>query len=212
METHRRRLRNIAEAERSEWRRTVVENPEFVAGIQQLRQSLGLPVAGYVAFLRWLDSAGPEIREQLNKSIEELMEKHQVRKEWAEAIWNRVIGGDDFPLGGPRFRSGLPSTRMWHDGDRFIHEIVIGEYVDLENPLVQDYIQQLRDVIRSTPPDPQPSKNNPRKRDWTPVWQWWKQHPDVTVNELARMLNYSREYVSRKLSEVEAEGSSHKSE
>jgi hypothetical protein len=195
----------------SEWQRTVVENPEFVAAIQQLRQSLGLPVSGFVAFVRWLDNTDPEVRQQLRKAIEELIQKHNVRKEWAEAIWNRVIGGDDFPLG-PRLSTGLPWVRGWHDGERFRDELVIDEDVDLENPIVQDYIKQLRDAIRSTPPMPQPSKDNPRKLDWIPVWEWSKRHPDVEVNELARMLGYRREYLSRKLSEVEAERSSHKSE
>jgi hypothetical protein len=211
MEAHWRRLLNIAEAERSEWQRTVVENQEFAAGIQQLRQSLGLPVANHMAFIRWLENTDGEIQEQLHKAIEELMDKHHARKEWFGAIWNRVIGGDKFFMG-PSFSLGFPKGKSWYEDGRVIYQPVIDETVDRKNPIVQNYIDLMLDGTRSTPPKPQPSKNNPRKLDWIPVWEWWKRHPDVEVNELARMLGYARSYLSRKLNEVEAERSSNKSE
>jgi hypothetical protein len=145
------------------------------------------------------------------KAIEELMQKHLVHKKWFGAVWNRVIGGDDFFIG-PSFSLGFPSGRWWREGDQVIHQLVFDEYVDWKNPIVQDYIEQMRGGTLSTPPRPQRSKDNPRKLDWIPVWEWWKRHPDVEVNELARMLGYARSYLSRKLNEVEAEKSSNKSE
>ena len=176
-----------------------------------MRLSLDLPVVGFKAFIAWLENTEVEIQERLREAIHDLMEQHHVRENWFDAIWNRVIGGDDFPIG-PSFHSGFPSGRWWREGDSIKHQLVLDENVDLGNPIVQDYIKQMLDHSRSTPPQPQPSKDNPRKLDWTLVWEWWKRHPDVRANELARMLGYDRSYVSRKLNEVEEQRSSHNSE
>jgi hypothetical protein len=211
MEVHWRRLQNIADAEKSEWQRTVIENQEFANDIQQLRQSFGLPVVGFQAFIEWLENTEADIQESLNHAIQALMEKHRIREKWSETIWRRVIGGDDFPIG-PSFSLGFPSERWWREGEEIKHQLVIDEHVDLGNPIVQDNIKHWLDHSRSTPPQPQPSKDNRRRLDWTPVWEWWKRHPDVRINDLATMLGYDRSYLSRKLNEVEERRSSHKSE
>jgi len=209
MDAHWRKLLKITEADKSEWQRTVEDNEEFAEDIKRLRPSFGLPVTGFIAFTIWLDNAiklGTEKR--LGEEIKELMKKHHIREKWFIAIRDRVIGGDDFPIG-PTFKGGLPGGRSWRDGENVKYELIIDENVALDNPIVQNYIKQMLDYNRSAPPKPQPTKNNPRKLDWTPVWEWSQRHPDVEINELARLIGYDRSYVSRKLHEVEEARSSH---
>src|SRR5262245_38258686 len=94
MDTHWRRLRKIADADRSEWQRTVEENRAFADDIQQLRLSFSLPVVGFKAFISWLENTEAETQDRLRQEIRDLMKKHNVREKWYEPIWNRVIGGD----------------------------------------------------------------------------------------------------------------------
>jgi hypothetical protein len=211
MDAHWRRLLKIADADKSEWQRTVEDNREFAEDIKQLRLSFGLPVVGFMAFIAWLDNAKFGTEKRLGEEIKVLMKKHNIRAKWFIAIRDRVIGGDDFLIG-PTFEGGFPGSRSWLDGENIKQELIIDENVALDNPIVQNYIKQMLDHSRSTPPQPQPTKNNLRKLDWTPVWEWWKRHPDVGVNELARMLGYDRSYMSRKLNEIEEAKSSHNSE
>ena len=186
MDAHWRKLLKIADADKSEWQRTVEDNREFAEDIKQLRPSFGLPVLGFMAFVSWLDNAKFGKEKRLGEEIKELMKKHNIRAKWFIPIRDRVIGGDDFPIG-PTFQGGFPGGQSWLDGENIKYELIIDENVALDNPIVQNYIKQMLDSNRSTPPRPQPVKNNPRKLDWTPLWEWSQRHPDVDISEMARL-------------------------
>jgi hypothetical protein len=51
------------------------------------------------------------------------------------------------------------------------------------------------------PPQPKPMKNNPRKLDWTSVWEWKQKHPGITDEKIAELLHYNRVTITRKLNE-----------
>jgi len=96
----------------------------------------------------------------------------------------------------------LPSVRGSIDEQGEVKkEIVIGADVDITNPIVQEDIQSWQQRVDPIP-KPQPMKNNPRKLDWRPVWEWRKRHPGITHEEIAKMLGYTPDYVRHKLAEL----------
>lgn len=97
---------------------------------------------------------------------------------------------------------GFPSGRWYRKNGKPYHELIIDDQVDVANPIIQAYILQMQKGF-DAPPKPLPMKNDRRKLDWRPVWEWHKKHPEIGMNDLARLLGYERSYLSRKLNELE---------
>lgn len=90
--------------------------------------------------------------------------------------------------------------RWYFRGDKPYHELIIEHDTDVSNPIVADYIRHVQ-LRNDPPPRPTPMKDNPRRKDWRPVYEWYLRHPGVTMQEIAEMLGYNENTVRRKLAE-----------
>jgi len=79
---------------------------------------------------------------------------------------------------------------------------IITPETDLTNPMYLEMIQSQQKQYAGDPPKPIKDKTNPRKLDWRPVYEWYKQHPLFTLEEIAKKIGYPAHRVRLKLAEL----------
>ena len=196
-------LLGIFEANKRKWQRLVEDSQELRADLDALRVRHGFPLK-MSKVAPWIDKAGLQERKQLSQEIADLATKHGIPQKWRNALWHLAVTGRAWGL---MLEMGFPSGRFvptvqqteHGESSHVKHEIVIDSETAVNNPIVQKFIQEMRKQFLEKPPKPQPTPGNPRKLNWQPVWEWHKQHPDITLKEIADMLNYSHGYVRQKL-------------
>jgi hypothetical protein len=105
-----------------------------------------------------------------------------------------------------------PKFEIYKDQDgNWKWQCIITPETDLTNPMNIHLIQEQQKAWAGDPPQPAKDKNNPRKLDWRPVYEWHKRHPLFTLEEIARKLGYPAHRVRLKLGELETKGSATKS-
>lgn len=191
-------LWEIAEAYELKWQRLIENNQELRNELRSLRgRYAGLPLR-VEEVAKWVDRTPFHIRQQFRKEVEQLRKKHGIPEIWKTTFWYLAITGTPisvpFPLGFPKGGSFVQrengSTAM---------QLIINDKTAMHNPIVQKFIRAMQKQFLGPPPRPHPMKDNPRKLDWQPVWEWHKAHPYVSIREIAGMLGYSYGYVRQKL-------------
>ena len=82
-------------------------------------------------------------------------------------------------------------------------EIVLTSEIDLSNPFVKEHLLYFR--VRNDPP-PAPKllgEEAPGNYDWTAVWRWSRQNPEISIDEIAELLNYSPALLHHELALLE---------
>lgn len=81
------------------------------------------------------------------------------------------------------------------------YEIIISPETDIRNELVLQEIEALqKEIIKKENPPPQPQKiSGSRKKDWRPLLEWVKIHPQFTIKEIAYLLGHNEKNVIRAL-------------
>lgn len=202
MDKHERELLEIVEANKREWERLVEDNKELQADLRKLRIRYHCPYSER-GVVHWLDHTDKATLEEFNREVDRLAQRYGIPEKWHADFW--WYAASDYHLIEPGPSMGLPKGRFVEGEDGSIrHEIIIDADVCVHNPIVQRMIRLLQKTDLC-PPQPQPVRGNPRKLDWRPVWEWYKQHPSVTYKEIAEALYYREDYIRRKLAEVERE-------
>lgn len=208
-------LNAIAGADFAEWDRIeseVSSNQDLMTDIRLLRERYGLPCTTLRAHLDWLshlgNSQGIEAITQYQDDIAALVKKYGFDNDKGKQTIQSLI---EF---GKRVQSkvgslGFPALQaVYKDGEFIAFRPVIGTDTAIHNPIVLKVLRdEQRDFLMQSdpPPAPQPMIDNPRKLDWRPLWEWHKRHPDVTLNEIAKKLNYNPVTVRRKLAELDSD-------
>jgi hypothetical protein len=213
------RILGFASADRVEWEHTL-ENPDLRADIIKLQNEYILPLRDPSELSNWLawfepveiDSDTGELilgllgqrRENLFKDVKELAGKYGIDPKWLNELMLRVINDSIGWHISPS--NGFP-TLKWrknNKGER-IHECIITPETDLENPAVLGLIKTWQAIYRSTPPQPQKNRGNPKKLDWRLVWEWRKRHPNVTYEKIANQLHRDPTSVRKILERLDKE-------
>jgi hypothetical protein len=135
------------------------------------------------------------------RELNEILAKHGIPEKWRVNLFYWALTGRH--VIGIAHSIGFPRGEWSRDeSGQFKHQIIIDSETDVANPIVQDYIRHFQ-LLEDPPPQPQPMKDNPREKDWRPVWEWRKRHPGVTHQEIAKMLSYSPTTVRHKLAQFE---------
>ena len=210
-ERYWKQLDDIARANESRYRRLVTENEALQAELKELKnQYPEFPFADHTKWRNWIDAETKRWarnphqyihREtQLRTDIHELAKRYKIPKDWEGYLFEMVVLVKPL-LSGPLISFGFPEGRYTDDNSELRHELIITPEVPINNPIIQDYIKGSLSQPLDKPPKPMPMKDNPRKLDWRPVYEWKKRHPGVTDEQIAEMLGYNRVTVTRKLSE-----------
>jgi len=207
-----KRLFGIGDADRSEFQRLFKENKELRLELLDLRTRHGIVYEDFYEWLRWLENLNLEQLGKLSEDIKSLMKKYRIDDKWSGKFWREVWNVKK--LRGKQIKSrpgyetggGFPKVRVKADvkeGKNIsVSELVITPEVDIENPLVIEFIKTWQRHYRDPPPKPQRIPGNSKgKIDWRPVVEWLLRHPDVTQDEAAHLLGYHPTYFRKKLSE-----------
>lgn len=207
------KLNDIAESHRAEWERIESEiqgNTDLMAEIRALRKCYGLPCTTPEAQLDWLsrlgNSQGVEAIVQYQDDIAALAKKYSFDNDKGRQTIRSLL---EFaaPVETKMLSLGFPTLRVViQDGVFLGFKPEIDSDTALNNPIVLDEIRSVqREMLLASnpPPHPQPMKDDPKKMDWRPLWEWHKRHPKVTHDEIAKHLGYTPQYVRRKLAELD---------
>ena len=104
------------------------------------------------------------------------------------------------------FGMGFPSGHYGRNSDGTIDgKLVVDDQTAIWSPIVQEYMRRWQEIRAQKPPQPK-IVNARGKKDWRPVWEWARAHPQFTHAEIAQMLKYEdRTHVSKKLKELDFE-------
>ena len=196
MDRDSKELEQIAEANRREWQRLVEDNRQLQSELYGLRQKYNCP-KDERGLTEWFARLGLLRAEQFQQAVETLQRKHRIPARWCGDFLQYAACSK--PLHGPSISLGFPLGRYSLDKDgRPRSEIIIDAETAVNNRIVQDYIRQMHRTGTVRPPQPR-SLNRHGQLDWQPVWEWHRQHPDVTLKEIAEMLGYSYGYVRQRM-------------
>lgn len=204
---------DIAESHKAEWERIeaeILSNANLMAEIRALRQRYNLPCTTEKAHDKWFsdlgNSQGIEAILKYQDEILELAERYGYGSDKGKLTIRSLIEYAE-PVRWKKISSGYPRLEAVYQGDNYIGLIpVIDADTALYMPeVVNAIVRAQHDLLFASnpPPRPQPMKNYPRKLDWRPLWEWRKRHPDITLDEIAKKLNYNPVTVRRKLAELD---------
>ena len=195
------RLWNIGLADLSEWRRLVIENDKFWAGLSRLRAQLGISgdvgaqEQGEYIKLNGIERIGIERMAQWCDDLNSLITNCDIPEKWHNEAWGQIWSTRETAIA--RCESieevgkigGFPGFRItYKDGKGNIEPAILPE-TDLGNPIVIERLKLIRDSLNQPDLPPQPIITNKHgKLDWRPVWEWHNRHPDVSLLELALRL------------------------
>lgn len=195
----------------SEWERLFTANRQLKLEVLRLLEEYGIRTSGTneqkaKSYRLRLDSWSVEEKRSFYQELDEIKAKHELPKWIARQIVNAVLM-DSHILGDQDGGVALHGRKTPNSFDKWI---TIGPDVDLNDPydrmLIEHHQRQIL-LHYDPPPGPITDKDDARRFDWTPVWEWKQKYPKVTHQELAEFIGYSHQYVRKKLSEVAREKS-----
>jgi hypothetical protein len=211
-----RRVSKFTRAERVEWHR-ILESPKLKRDIQDIQANFGLPLSSlahkplfenpaYVRWIGWADwkktgrTERPEKLRTLIKEVSRLVRGYRIPPQYFGSLWNSIMTGRE----GPSYQSGgFPAFRMEKtENGEWEHLCIVTPETDLRNPLVLKSILDWQLKVRTSPPKP---RRAGRRTDWRPVWEWHNRNPEVTDQQIARMLGHNRVTVARAFERLDQE-------
>lgn len=201
---HYEQLRDIADADYSEWRRLVEDNQELQAELRDIRVRYGLPFDDYSNYMRWLfdsmqTSEGKNLLGQLHNEINSLAFANGIPDRLRDPLYQLAVCGEPKGL---RVGAVFPSIRGTRGQNKWEMVLEITRDTPIDNPHVLDFIRDWKRknlLANDPPPQPLPIKGNARKLDWSPVREWHTRHPDISYDDLAGLLHMNTAYVRRKM-------------
>jgi hypothetical protein len=204
----RNRLEDSAKAGASYWRR-MHDDPDFTRRLDKIRAEYDLPLdfdiriesARWIDWLGLDDTPGTKATQRGRAFMAEMRALFTDLK--IPAIWHDEIIAETagryqyqtFPpmvdLGTLRIVEGRPA---W--------QLTITPETDLTNPAVLELMQQQQKAHAGEPPAPVQDKAGHGRLDWGPVYEWSKSHPLFTIEELAKKIGYTSQYIREKFSEL----------
>ena len=196
---------------RSLWDR-ITNDPEFIKVKHEIQARYGLPLNYDIRlnnheWIRWMgyDEKPTNKASKRGKAflsdIHALFKKFEVPDSWHDEMIAETAGRTY----GPSLEAwNSPKFEIYKDQDgNWKWQCIITPETDLTNPMNIKLIQEQQKAWAGDPPRPTKDKNNPRKLDWRPVYEWYKRHPLFTLEEIAHKIGYPVHRVKLKLSELE---------
>ncbi len=187
----------------SYWER-VNSNPEFLSEVHKIQQEYGLPLPFDIRlnWAKWFNWTGIEEKPTSQRAkrgrafyedVNDLLKNFNIPEGWREDFISRIAGQGLFHS----LDVGMSPTFILHNNGKW--ECIITPETDLTNPFILELIQSQQKSHAGNPPKPFTDKNDSRKLDWRPVYEWYKAHPLFTIEEIAQKIGYKSQTVRKKL-------------
>ena len=188
-----------------------MNDPEFIKAKREIQARYGLPVSFDIRFnntewIRWMGyderqtSKTEKHGQAFLKDVRALFKKFEVPTSWYDDFIAEIAGqsyGHTLEVwSSPKFEIYKDDEGNWK------WRCIITPETDLTNPMYLEMIQSQQKQYAGDPPKPIQDKTNPRKLDWRPVYEWYKQHPLFTLEEIAKKIGYPAHRVRLKLAEL----------
>jgi len=189
----------------------IMNDPEFIKAKREIQARYGLPVSFDIRFnntewIRWMGyderptSKTAKHGQAFLKDVRALFKKFEVPTSWYDDFIAEIAGqsyGHTLEVwSSPKFEIYKDDEGNWK------WRCIITPETDLTNPMYLEMIQSQQKQYAGDPPKPIKDKTNPRKLDWRPVYEWYKQHPLFTLEEIAKKIGYPAHRVRLKLAEL----------
>jgi hypothetical protein len=202
-----RKIDNSIAGGESYWER-MNSDPEFLDAIHKLQVKYGLPLPfdTRLNWAKWFDWIGwgekpTSQRAKQGKAfyndVNDLLNNFNIPEAWREVFISRIAGTGKYLT---LEHDMSPTFTLYPNGK---WECIITPETDLTNPFILALIQEQQRVHAGKPPQPIKDKNNPRKLDWRPVYEWHKKYPLFTLKEIATKLGRPYTVVKSKLEELD---------
>ncbi|HLO28612.1 MAG TPA: hypothetical protein VK249_05735 [Anaerolineales bacterium] len=190
----------------------IINDLNFIKAKRQIQLKYGLPLPydirlNHEGWMKWMGSDEKPTsqiakrRKAFLADVQALFKKFEVPEAWHSDFIAEIAGQPDSHS---LEASSSPKFEFYKDSDGNIKwQCIITPETDLTNPMILDLIQSQQKAWAGDPPRPAKDKNNPRKLDWRPVYDWYKRHPLFTLEEIAKKLGYPAHKVKIKFSEFE---------
>lgn len=204
-----------------EWNRHL-ENLKLKKDIVEIQAKMKLPLCLrdnlmdyedpiYIEWMGW-DEKNKVIKNNKNKrrkklinEVTKILDKYYVPAQYFGSLFYFVLTGKQSE---GYLTKGFPSFTYHRDENgEWKHKCIITPETDLENPLILDIIKDWQ-IARQTK-IPLPIKRG-KSKDWRPVWEWKKRHPNISDREIADMLHLNRVTLSRALEKLNNEYATNK--
>lgn len=167
------KLHGFAQADKMEWER-LIENPELIKGVQNLRARFDLPVSSFYDYHAWVGVFEPTLVKNKN---------------------GRIVFGEKLQR----------LQKFNQEKDKLAAEFKIPDKFlgNFHNWICMGNNCMLGFTMFVCPPQPQPLRNNKKKKDYRPIWEWEKRHPYFSRKQIAEMLNIHVVTLKRRLEEID---------
>lgn len=191
----------------------ITNDPEFIKVKHEIQARYGLPLNYDIRlnnrdWIRWMGyDEKPTSRiakrgQAFLSDVHALFKRFEVPDSWYDDLIAAIAGS--FVYGYSQDIWSSPKFEIYKDNEgNWKWQCIITPETDLTNPMYLNLIQEQQKAWAGDPPKPAKDKNNARKLDWRPVYEWYKRHPLFTLEELADKIGYPAHRVRLKLSELE---------
>lgn len=196
----------------SYWER-LNSDPDFIKAKREIqaRYSLPLPYDIKINNKKWLEWLGIDEKPTSQNAkrarafyndVNSLSNKFDIPQAWRNDIVGAIAGLSVYHSlevwSSPKFELHKDNEGNWQ------WQCIITPETDLTNPIMLEMIQSQQKAHAGEPPKPAKDKDNPRKLDWRPVYEWYKRHPLFTLEEIAKKIGYPPHRVRLKLAELDS--------
>ncbi len=199
------RLWKSGQAIIEERKRIIDENKGLQSELENLRKQYKIALKNNSELVHWFESQPVETLANFSADVNAIKEKYSINERMSNAFWGAVwnIPVSDTYKSFPEWR-GMPQIQFTKDLNQ---ELVITTETDITNEIIIEFIKAWQKTVINTndrPPQPKKKKDSTRL-DWRPVWEWRKRHPQISINEIAKMLGKNRITVDRALVNLDNE-------
>jgi hypothetical protein len=186
----------------------ITADPEFIKIKHEIQARYDLPLNYDIRLnnRKWIKWLGYDQKPTSQKAkrgqaflsdVHTLFRKFEVPEGWYDDLIGEIAGHSLEVWSSPKFEIYKDNEGNWK------WQCIITPETDLTNPMNLDLIREQQKAWAGDPPKPAKDKNNLRKLDWRPVYEWYKRHPLFTLEEIAQKIGYPAHRVRLKLAELE---------
>lgn len=189
------------------WER-LSSDPRYLRASREIQARYGLPLGFEIRsdrqrWLAWLGMTEGSGREEVERGqaflneVQALFREFQVPESWQPdfiaEIAGRSVGASNDAR--PGLSGETAGDRTWQ-----------GNLTPTLDPTPPELTPSQQKELVDTPPWPALDSDHPGTLDWSPVYRWYKRHPSMTIEDIARQVGDDPRTLRQRFAELERGG------